>query len=191
MDSAIELLPEHASLAEIAAHAGVVRRTVYAHYSSREDLMIAVARDIGERIADRTANIVSDADDTQPLLTLARFVYANSAAVAQLRQLGGFVSEPGVREELSAATAGVRELIGELLGSAIAAGHLDGAIPPRAGMEVAAAVQWGVFEAVAAGDLSESEAPRVAVHSVLGSIGVDHARIATLVASVASMAAGT
>ncbi|WP_067897494.1 TetR/AcrR family transcriptional regulator [Nocardia vaccinii] len=158
-----------ATLAQIAAEAGLTRRTVYLHFSSREDLIAAAAGDIGEQIAARAAAV---ADSGEPLMTLATFVRANSAAVAQLHRLGPLSSVPGARDQLNAATAAVRERIAALLADAQSRGQLDTHIPTRAGMHTAAAVQWGVFEAVAQGDLTPECAPATAVRAVLGSVGV-------------------
>jgi AcrR family transcriptional regulator len=54
LDAAVELLGERpdASMAELAAAAGVTRQTVYAHFESREALLAAVAeRALGQAVA--------------------------------------------------------------------------------------------------------------------------------------------
>lgn len=170
LDAAMTLLAEHpnATLTDIATAAGLTRRTVYLHFSSRDELILAASRDIGEQIAARVA---ATPDTDQPLLTLARFVHANSSAVAQLHRLAGFTTVPGAREALSAATAVVRERIATLLHNAQQRGDLDTHLTPRAGMHIAAAVQWGVFQAVSDHDLHPNTAAATAVRAVLGSVG--------------------
>lgn len=188
LDAAMKLLAKdpNATLGQIASEAGLHRRTVYLHFASREDLLLAMAKDVGEQIAERVAAVP---DCETPLLTLATFVYANSSAVARLHQLGRIVVAPGVREALNSATAVVRERIASLLDDAQRLGHLDKHIPPRGGMHSAATVQWGIFEAVADGDLTPEEAPLVAVRSVLGAVGTEPAEVNSIVAQLATHSA--
>jgi AcrR family transcriptional regulator len=171
----------NATLADIAAAANLARRTVYLHFSSRDELVLAAARDIGEQIAARVA---ATPDSDEPLHTLAQFVHANSSAVAQLHRLAGLTAVTGAREELSAATEIVRERIAGLLHAAQQRGDLDHRIPPRAGMHIAAAIQWGVFEAVSTQDLDPADAATVAVRSVLGSIGAHPVTIESILTRV-------
>lgn len=180
LDAALHVLAEdpNATLGKIATEAGVHRRTLYLHFKSREELILATARDVGEQIAARVATVPAC---DEPLLTLATFVYANSSAVAQLNRFGRLPLVEGARAELSAATAVVRQRIARLLEDAQRRGQLDTRIPPYAGMHSAATVQWGVFEAVAEGDITPEEAPLVAVRSVLGSVGAEPGVVESIV----------
>jgi len=170
LDAATNVLGEspQATLADIAAAANLSRRTIYLHFTSRDELILAAARDIGEHI---TARATATPDTGQPLLDLAQFVHANGSAVAKLRRLAGFTTVAGARQELSAATTTARERITALLQRAQECGDLDTRIPPRAGMHIIAAMQWGLFEAVSNNDLSPDEAAATAVRSVLGAVG--------------------
>lgn len=185
VDAALHVLTQdpNATLGQIATAAGVHRRTVYLHFASREELILAAARGMGEQIAARVAAIP---DCDEPLLTLATFVYANSSAVAQLHRFGRLPLVEGAKAELCATTAVVRQRIARLLEDAQTRGHLDKRIPPHAGMHSAATVQCGIFEAVAEGDLTPEEAPLIAVRSVLGSVGAEPTVVESIIARIAA-----
>ncbi|WP_405656466.1 TetR/AcrR family transcriptional regulator [Streptomyces sp. RK9] len=54
LDAAVQLLGERpdAGMAAVATAAGVTRQTVYAHFSSRDDLLTAVVDRVTERVAE-------------------------------------------------------------------------------------------------------------------------------------------
>lgn len=58
LDVALEVLGQHpdAGMGEVATAAGVVRRTVYGHFPSRSDLVLALAR----RAAGEVAGVLAD-----------------------------------------------------------------------------------------------------------------------------------
>lgn len=76
LDAAVELLGERpdASMADVAAAAGVVRQTVYAHYESRAALLSAVAA----RALERTLAAIAAAeiDSGTPETALERLIDA-------------------------------------------------------------------------------------------------------------------
>jgi AcrR family transcriptional regulator len=170
LDAAREVLAEDAasgSIEQIARRAGVARRTVYGHFPTREDLVRALATTLADEVTEQLA-AVPGSDDA--LVTLAGFVHATSTAAAVYHPLSPLSRLPAAREELSRALQQVRHRLADLL--AAAAPRLDLATTPAAAAHLITAMQWGLLDAVAQGELSQEEAATVATRSVLRALGV-------------------
>jgi Bacterial regulatory proteins, tetR family len=111
----------------------------------------------------------------------ARFVQATSAFNARNFRLRELASEPGARDNITAATRLMRQRLHALIEQGVDAGELGADIPPTAAVRLIAAMQWAVYDALAADELTAEEAPRVAVTAVLGALGASRRRITTMI----------
>jgi AcrR family transcriptional regulator len=98
LDAAVELLGDRpdASMGDVAAAAGLSRQTVYAHYSSREELLGAVAR----RALDRTLAAIDEAEPEKgsPVAALARLIDAWWGNVARHARVLGALGQAAGRD---------------------------------------------------------------------------------------------
>jgi AcrR family transcriptional regulator len=166
-----------ASLTTIAAAAGVAPRTLYGHFASRDDLTEALAASVG---AELTAHVTAIEDGPDPVETLARFVQATSAFNARFYRMRELVREPGAREHINDATVLMRQRLHALIERANAASQLTAGIDAAAAVHLVAALQWAVYEALTADDLTAEQAPQVAVKAILGALGAPPKRIAAI-----------
>ncbi|WP_169813417.1 TetR/AcrR family transcriptional regulator [Nocardia vaccinii] len=170
-----------ASLTAIAARAGVAPRTLYGHFATRDDLTRALATRIGSEI---TAHVTGIEDGPDALTTLARFVYETSAFNTRLYSMRQLSTEPGAREIVSEATALMRERLVDLIGWAHRDGQLDRQINTPTGVHLVAAIQWAIYDALAADTLTAAEAPRVAVKSALRALGADPRQVVAILETI-------
>lgn len=122
LDAAYDVLradPE-ATLDDVAARAGVVRRTVYGHFAGRQELVVALVRVAAEEFRERVGDVRTDSPDPAaevaaavlrtwgtarrygPLVTLARRTMDDEVRTAMapfveaMRRLIGHGQERGV-----------------------------------------------------------------------------------------------
>lgn len=179
LDAARDVLAEDAtsgSIEQIARRAGVARRTVYGHFPTREDLVRALASTLADEVTEQLASVPGSDD---PLVALARFVHATSTAAAVYHPLGPLSRLPAAREELTRSLQQVRHRLVDLL--AAAAPRLDLATTPAAAAHLITAMQWGLLDAVAQGQLAQEDAAPVATRSVLRALGVPADEVEALV----------
>ncbi|GGS97041.1 MULTISPECIES: TetR/AcrR family transcriptional regulator [Streptomyces] len=171
-----------ASMDQIARAAGVVRRTVYGHFPSREALISTLVDGAVEALADADAR--ARAGVTDPAEALARSVLALWPVADRYRLLIALaqrtVTVQGIRDRL----APVRDDKVRLLQRGLDEGAFVSPLPAPALAYVVEQMLFAVTEAVNDGLLAAEEAGRSATVVVLTAAGVPASRATALVAEV-------
>ncbi|MFF5402091.1 TetR/AcrR family transcriptional regulator [Streptomyces misionensis] len=173
-----------ASMDQIARAAGVVRRTVYGHFPSREALISTLTDEAVRALGDADAAVRTGADD--PARALARSVLAVWATADRYRLLIALaqrtVTVQGIRERL----APVRAAKIRVLQQGLDEGVFTSPLPAPALAYVHEQTLFAVMEAVNDGLLPAQEAGRSATVTVLTAAGVPAETATALVAEVSS-----
>ncbi|MGI5480544.1 TetR/AcrR family transcriptional regulator [Streptomyces lavendofoliae] len=171
-----------ASMDQIARAAGVVRRTVYGHFPSREALIAALVDSAVESVARAHASGREGVDD--PAEALARATLAVWEIADRYRLLVALaqrsITMEGIRERLTP----VREACAAVLRRGLAEGVFASPLSAAALAYVHEQVLFGLMEAVNAGALAADRAGRSAAQTMLISAGMPAGRAAELVASL-------
>lgn len=171
-----------ASMDQIARAAGVVRRTVYGHFPSREALMSTLVDGAVEAVAAAHAAGRKGIED--PAQALAASILTVWEVADRYRILVALaqrsVTMQGIRERL----APVRESFEELLRRGLEEGVFASALPAPALAYVQEQLVFAVMEAVNDGLLAAEEAGRSAAVTVLTAAGVPASRATELVAKL-------
>ncbi|MEU6669915.1 TetR/AcrR family transcriptional regulator [Streptomyces sp. NPDC046727] len=171
-----------ASMDQIARAAGVVRRTVYGHFPSREALISTLIDGAVAALADADARGRAGVSD--PAESLARSVLALWPVADGYRLLIALaqrtVTVQGIRERL----APLRENKVRLLQRGLDEGVFHSPLPAPALAYVHEQMLFAVMEAVNDGLVTAQEAGRSATVAVLTAAGVPASRATELVAEV-------
>lgn len=171
-----------ASMDQIARAAGVVRRTVYGHFPSREALMSTLVDGAVEAVAAAHAAGRKGIED--PAQALAASILTVWEVADRYRILVALaqrsVTMQGIRERL----APVRESFEELLRRGLEEGVFASPLPAPALAYVQEQLVFAVMEAVNDGLLAAEEAGRSAAITVLTAAGVPASRATELVAKL-------
>jgi AcrR family transcriptional regulator len=162
LEAAMDVLnadPE-AGLAEVAAHAGVGRATLYRHYARREQLIAALRDRASARMDELVAT--ADVDNGDPLTALERFV----AALWEMRDRYG-VLRPHDSPELERRIVAMWAPLERPVRRAQSAGQIDPALSPQWAIAVLRATLRAAIAEVDAGRLTRSEGPAVAMRTFL------------------------
>ncbi|MEV6046579.1 TetR/AcrR family transcriptional regulator [Streptomyces xanthochromogenes] len=170
-----------ASMDQIARAAGVVRRTVYGHFPSRDALIAALVDEAAETVAD--AHREGRDGITDPAEALARATLAVWEIADRYRLLVALaqrsVTMAGIKQRL----APVRKECVDLLQLGLRKGVFTSPLPPAALAYVHEQSLFGLMEAVNEGALPAAEAGRSAATTLLLSAGVPADRTAAIVAA--------
>ncbi|OIJ90240.1 hypothetical protein BIV25_32295 [Streptomyces sp. MUSC 14] len=171
-----------ASMDQIARAAGVVRRTVYGHFPSREALISTLVDEAVAALADADAGARKEVAD--PAEAVARSVLAIWEIADRYRLLVALaqrtVTVQGIRERL----APLRANKVRLLERGLDKGVFSSPLPAPALAYVHEQLLFAVMEAVNDGLLTAAEAGRSATVTVLTAAGVPAAAAGELVARV-------
>ncbi|MFF4274909.1 TetR/AcrR family transcriptional regulator [Streptomyces sp. NPDC001536] len=171
-----------ASMDQIARAAGVVRRTVYGHFPSREALVSTLIDGAVEAVA--AADEAGRKDVEDPAQALAASTLSVWEVADRYRILVALaqrsVTMQGIRERL----APVRESSEELLRRGLEEGVFASVLPVPALAYVHEQLVFAVMEAVNDGLLAPEEAGRSAAITVLTAAGVPASRATELVAKL-------
>ncbi|MFE3168528.1 TetR/AcrR family transcriptional regulator [Streptomyces sp. NPDC059224] len=171
-----------ASMDQIARAAGVVRRTVYGHFPSREALIGTLVDGAVEALT--AADERAGRETADPAEAVARSVLAVWEIADRYRLLIGLaqrtVTMQGIRDRLTP----LREKKVELLQRGLDEGHFSSPLPAPALAYVHEQLLFAVMEAVNDGLLDAKEAGRSAAVSALTAAGVPASRATRLVAEL-------
>jgi AcrR family transcriptional regulator len=159
LDAAVQLLGERpdASMAEIAAAAGVARQTVYAHYQSREALLAAVAeRAMATTLAAIDAAELRRGSAGDALQRLTRSWWSSIEPMA--RVLGALTSAFPAREEMHQFHSPIIERIESLVRRGQRSGEFDAALPVQWVAVSFLTLMHGAADQVAAGRMDVEQA---------------------------------
>ncbi|MEV5879109.1 TetR/AcrR family transcriptional regulator [Streptomyces sp. NPDC052101] len=173
-----------ASMDQIARAAGVVRRTVYGHFPSREALISTLVDEAVQALTDADATVREGVED--PAEAVARSVLAIWETADRYRLLIALaqrtVTVQGIRERL----APLRATKIRLLQRGLDQGVFASALPAPALAYVHEQTVFAVMEAVNDGLLTAQEAGRSATVTVLTASGVPASTATALVAEVSA-----
>ncbi|MGX5187261.1 TetR/AcrR family transcriptional regulator [Streptomyces avermitilis] len=171
-----------ASMDQIARAAGVVRRTVYGHFPSREALISTLVDGAVEAVA--AAHAAGRESVADPAESLARSTLAVWEIADRYRILVALaqrsVTVQGIRDRLTP----VRQACVELLRRGLEQGVFDSPLPAPALAYVHEQMLFALMEAVNDGLLAAEEAGRSAAVTMLTTAGVPASRATELVAKL-------
>lgn len=171
LDAARTVLGEHpdATIADIAAAAGVTRQTVYAHYSSRDALLAAVI----DRATDDAAAAIDTArlDDGPAADALARFLDAGWSTLDRYPLLLNLPPEASNPQTDHDRHQPVVDRLHRLIRRGQDSGEFDRRLTPTWLLAATIALGHTAGELVADGTMSAEEALTTFKHSVLRLFG--------------------
>lgn len=172
-----------ASMDQIARAAGVVRRTVYGHFPSRDALVTAILDEAVEAVTAAHAAGYEGVDD--PPRAIAGAMLAVWDVTDRYRLLLSLaqraVTMEGIRERL----APIHATGTQMLQRALDEGRFTSSLPAPALVYVLENIMFGLLEAVNDGVLETAEAGRAAAVTFLTAAGLPAAEAVDLVADIA------
>ncbi|MFG3712083.1 TetR/AcrR family transcriptional regulator [Micromonospora sp. NPDC047730] len=172
LDAAVRLLSTHpdASVEAVASAAGVTRQTVYAHFSSRQQLLAAVL----DRVTEEVVAAMDAADtDTGPAAdALLRMLDVSAREAGKCRGLLQAISALPVSPQADQERhAPVADRLGRVVRRGQEAGEFDDRLPADWFVAVVVKLGHAASEEVDAGRMSEADATAALRTSLLRVLG--------------------
>ncbi|WP_329123028.1 TetR/AcrR family transcriptional regulator [Streptomyces sp. NBC_01465] len=173
-----------ASMDQIARAAGVVRRTVYGHFPSREALIAALVDNAAESVTDAHASATAGIKD--PAEALTRATLAAWKIADRYRLLVALAQRSVTMEGIKQRLAPVRKECTDLLQHGLDEGVFTSPLPAAAIAYVHEQSLFALMEAVNDGALPADEAAAAAAHTALTTAGVPPIKAASAIAKALS-----
>ncbi|MCN9240189.1 TetR/AcrR family transcriptional regulator [Streptomyces sp. RY43-2] len=174
-----------ASMDQIARAAGVVRRTVYGHFPSREALISTLVDGAVEAVAAAHAAGREGIED--PAEAVARSTLGVWEVADRYRILVALAQRSVTVQGISERLAPVREACADVLTRGLEQGVFASPLPPPALAYVHEQMLFALMEAVNEGLLSAREAGPSAAVTLLTTAGVPASRATELVAKLSDL----
>ena len=159
-----------ASLAELAAAAGVARTTLHKHYATRNDVILAV----GDHVIDQCGRAVHEALAQAPADPIERLRRVVTALVPMGARLAFLFRQPELDTHVATANRQAAELdepIIAVVRAARAAGQLRSDQPEWWTASAVYALIYIAWEGVERGALAPVDAPGLAMDTFLSGVG--------------------
>ncbi|MEV0584630.1 TetR family transcriptional regulator [Nonomuraea sp. NPDC050310] len=172
LDVATEVLiaDPSASMADVAAAAGVGRTTLTKRYPTRQAMLVAVAHDAVDRVEKAFGEAGLDVPDEQVLEALRRLV---TAVIPLGPRIEFLARQPSLDldEELAARIRAFDEPVEELIRKGQRGGIFRGEVPVWWAALTFHGLVYSAWEAITLGRLAPLDAPDLVVSTLLGGIG--------------------
>lgn len=153
------------SIVDVARAAGLSRKSVYAHFPGRDELIVALFEDVLATMAVAIAD--SRLDEGPPDEALRRLALTMSEFGRRFSDLHPLFERTLGCDAMSGRKAFVEAAVLELIARGQASGDFRDDVPPRWALQLLPAIGMAARRAVQAGDLAPSEAAERAANTML------------------------
>jgi AcrR family transcriptional regulator len=178
--SAVFRRDPEASLDVVAGEAGLSRRALYGHFSSRDELLAELLTRGGARISTALAGVHHD----DPRIHLALIGAAIWAEVQQVRVLAQLAVHGPLEKTVADALSPVRASVRRAAGEGIARGWFRSSVPVETLAHLIEDAAIGVLDEAVRGDLGSDEGRRLVMTVGLSMAGLSWREADALVASI-------
>ncbi|AMM19166.1 hypothetical protein AX769_02250 [Frondihabitans sp. PAMC 28766] len=173
-----------ASLEAIAAEAGLSRRAMYGHFSSRDDLLRALALHGAERINAAMLSDSGKAEPQDPAAHLALVAARLWSEVDHIRTMALITVRGPQMQLIGDALAPLRRRVREIVGRGVEAGDFRDDIDVDRLARLVESAAISVLDEATRHPVSTDEGRRLVVLSVLSIAGYSHRDAATILAAL-------
>jgi len=156
-----------ASLDAVAAEAGLSRRSVYGHFTSREELQ----RELVTQGVDRVTNALASVTHPEPVVRLALIGAGLWGEVANMRLMTLFAVRGPLAHYTASGLAPLRQRVLDAVREAVESGSVRTDIPADRLARLVEAAALAVLEESTRSDLETEDGSRLVMLNVLAALG--------------------